>query len=108
MIEKFLDVIQDIVAENSGIEKNKVLDQIDEDEFNDKLKNILEKELNGFSTIYNLIETLNITNGSSKTNLDSKINEAKLFDQLYDAETKENKLANILIFLILLYNRYNR
>ena len=107
VIEKFLDVIQEIVANNSGIEKNNVLDQLDEDEFNDSLKNIFEKDLDGSSSISNLLESLNTINGTSKTNLDSIVNESILFDNLYNSESKENKLSNILIFLLLLYNRYN-
>ena len=107
VIEKFLDVIQEIVANNSGIEKNKVLDQLDEEEFNNNLKNIFEKELNGSSSFSDLLESLNTINGTSKTNLDSIINESILFDNLYNSKSKENKLANVLIFLLLLYNRYN-
>ena len=107
VLEKFLDVIQEIIANKSGIEKDKVLEQLDQDEFNDKLKNILEMELNGSSTIFNVFEALDNINGTSKTSLDSKINESKLFEILYNSRSKEEKLSIILLFLILLHNRYN-
>lgn len=107
VLEKFLDVIQEIIANNSGIEKDKILEQLDQNEFNVKLENMLEIKLNGSSTIFNIFEALNSINGSSKTNLDSKINEAKLFEILYNSGSKEEKLSTILLFLILLCNRYN-
>lgn len=108
IIEKFLDVIQFIVANNSGIDKDKVFDQLVEEELINHLFSILKEKLNGPSTISNLTETIDNVNGSSETNLDSNINEAKLFEILYNSDSNEEKISTILIFLMLLYNRYNQ
>lgn len=40
--------------------------------------------------------------------MDSKIEESKLFDSLYEVDSPENQLADILMLLLLLYNRYTQ
>lgn len=104
-MEKFLDIVQKIVALNSGIEKTKVLSILDENKFYNELEDLLEVKFNSDSLISNLIKVINNINHSNKTSLDSKINESFIFDNLYNATSIESKLANILVILLLLYKR---
>ena len=104
-MEKFLDIVQKIVALNSGIEKTKVLSILDENKFYNELEDLLEVKFNSDSLISNLIKVINNINHSNKTSLDSKINESFIFDNLYNATSIESKLADILVILLLLYKR---
>lgn len=107
-LEMFLDIIQEIIANNQGIKKFGVLSVLNRGNFYKYLSKRLEHKINSGSTISDIINSIRRRNKKdAKTSLDSKINESEVFDDVSTENPLENRLGNIVILLCLLYNRYN-
>lgn len=108
VIEKIFDVIQRIIRLNPGIKRTDILKKIDKNQLfsvlNDKLEsNAINKE----SKLSDILNIVHMTNGSSFTSLNSKINESLLIDNLYDAESNEEIVSHAIVFLLLLFDKFN-
>lgn len=106
-LEMFLDVIQKIVRKNPGIKKATLLNALDDKELCNHLSQRLGKKIDESLKVADIISCVEeLTGPGAKTRLNSKINESQTFDNIRNAASLENQLAEVLLLLSLLYHRY--
>jgi hypothetical protein len=103
-IEMVLDLVQYMVGDKNGIDKNSILDELDEDEIEQEFKDQLGRSLSYKDTLSDLIGEINNLNGG-KSNLNSPINESQIFEYIRGAKYLEDQLVGILILLCLVHLR---
>lgn len=108
VIEKIFDVIQRIVQLNPGIIRTAILNKIDKNKLFSTLNDKLEfNDINRESKLSDILNRVHVINGSYFTSLNSKINESLLFDNLFNDESNEDILSHVIIFLLLLFEKFN-
>lgn len=105
-MEKFLDLIQQVISKNPGIKKNDITKTLDITIIYEKTNLSLNSNIKTNSKISEVLEHIMKLNGTAKTNLNSIINESIIYDNIDDSESLEEMVAYLQIFFILLFNRY--
>lgn len=104
-IEMFLELINDIVNDNSIIAKNNLIKKLDRNSIFLQLEEILNREINHNMKLSEFIDIIDNLFEDNLSNLDILVNESIVFDEIKSSE-QEKKLANIFIMLALVYRRY--
>ena len=102
----FLDLINFIIKDNSVIEKNNLLNMLNRDLIFYQLEKSLNQDINHEMRFSEFIELINNLLEDDLSNLDSFINESLIFDEI-NSKDHEQKIANIIIMLALVFRRYS-
>lgn len=104
-IEILLDVLQNLVRNNNGIEREQLLSKIDDRELRQYLTDTLGEECETVRDIFSAIEDVN---DGKRTDLDKPINESKLYSQIKAADDWKQKAVLSLLLLFSLKFRYDQ
>jgi|GEM_PF-1884491 len=107
ILEKILETIQKIVSENIGIHKMNLMNSQDAEQIYGRLSEQLGVDVTEVTSMMAIFSQIGQINKYSKTSLDSSLNESEIYDTLY-YKNSEIFLADSIIFLGLLYHRYNQ
>ena len=102
-LEKIFDVIQEIVFDDNGINKEKLLESLDINSILDILKTISKIDVNADSKIEIVIQAIQ---SPSEEGLKSEINESKLYDNISSTDKLEEIVANVFAMIALLKRRF--
>jgi hypothetical protein len=100
-----LDVIQEIVYDETGIKKDKILSSLDTDLILSELSELCEAEVDIKTNLNEVMNSL-YSICFADEGLNSQINESIIYDNIYEAEDLEVILANAILMLFLLKRRF--
>ncbi|CAG0997928.1 hypothetical protein METP3_03091 [Methanosarcinales archaeon] len=104
-LEMILDVIQEIVYDETGIKKDKILSSLDTDLILSELSELCEVEVDiktNLNEVINSLYSICVADEGLKT----QINESIIYDNISKAEDLEVILANAILMLFLLKRRF--
>jgi len=104
-LEKVFDVVQEIVFDENGISKEKILSSLDENKILKGLSELSKLNLDNNTGIGNIIQAIQ-SNSASGKGLKETINESVIYDKVYGTEKLEDILSNVFVMLALLKRRF--
>lgn len=104
-LEKILDVVQEIVFDETGINKDKLLTSLDIDTILSELSKFCDIEIKNTTKLNEIINALYLT-CKVDGGLKSPINESLIYDNIATAEYLEEILGNVVLLLFLLKRKY--
>jgi hypothetical protein len=107
ILEKILERIQKIVTENIGIHKMNLMNSQDTEIIFSELSEQIGFDVNDSTTMMKIFTRIGQINEDSRSSLNSGLNESNIYNNLYD-KNSETFFAKSIVFLGLLYHRYNQ
>ena len=104
-LEKILDVIQEMVFGETGINKDKLLTSLDIDTILSELSELCNIEIKNTTELNDIINAL-YSISKADEGLNSPINELLIYDNIAKAEYLEEILANVVLMLFLLKRNF--
>lgn len=104
-IEMIFDVIQEIVYDETGILKEKILSSLDKSMIFSEISRICDTHINDKASLSKIIDLIWKISPADK-GLKAKINESVLYDNIRNAEDLEVIIANAVLLVFLLKRRF--